>query len=72
MWEFRCGVCNVPCQSISLLEIHNKCPKHIARLKKLHMFPLLEPYEFILLQLSRPTQEISGEGKYLVIIYFYI
>ena len=70
MWEFYCGVCDVPCQSVSLLEKHNGCPKHIARLKKLNMFPLLEPYEFTLLELSRPTQEISKEGKYLNFIIF--
>jgi hypothetical protein len=63
MWEFRCGVCDVPCQSASLLERHNVCPKHIARLKKLNMFHPLEPYVFTLLQLSRPFQEISKEGK---------
>jgi hypothetical protein len=71
MWEFHCGVCDVPCQSMSLLEKHNGCPKHIARLKKLNMFLPLEPYEFTLLQLSRPSQEISKEAKCLKIIFFY-
>lgn len=72
MWEFRCGVCDASCQSVSLLERHNGCPKHIARLKNLNMFPPLEPYEFTLLQLSRPSQEIFKEGKCLKIICFYI
>ena len=73
MWEFRCGVCDVPCQSVSLLETHNNCPRHIARLTKLNMFLLLEPYEFTLLQFSRPTEKISKEGKYLnlIICIFY-
>lgn len=68
MWEFRCGICDVPCQSVTLLEKHNDCPRHITRLKKLNMFPILEPHEFTLLQLSRPTQDISKEGKYLNLI----
>ena len=61
MWKFRCGVCDVPYQSV----------KHIARLNELNMFPALEPYEFILLQLPRPSQEISKEDKCLKIICFY-
>ena len=52
MWEFRCGICDVPCQSVTLLEKYNDCPRHITRLKKLNMFPILEPHEFTLLQLS--------------------
>ena len=67
MWEFRCGVYDVPCESVSLLERHNDCPKHIGMLKKLNMFSLLELYEFVLL--SRPIQEIFKEDKCLKIIY---
>ena len=72
MWESCCDVCEVSCQSVSLLERYNGCPKHIARLKKLNMFPPLEPYEFTLLQFSRPSQEITKEGKCLKIICLYI
>jgi hypothetical protein len=71
MWEFRCGVCDVPCQSVSLLGKYNGCPKYIARLKKLNVFSPLESYDFISLQLSRPCQEISKESKCLKIICFY-
>jgi len=58
----------MPCQSVSLLERHNGCPKYIARQKKLNMFFPLEPYKFTLLQLSQPSQEISKQGKSLKII----
>ena len=71
MWEFHCGVCDMSCQSVSLLERHNICPKHTAKLQKLNRFPRLESYDFTLLQFSWPSQKISKESKCLKIICFY-
>ena len=64
MWEFYCGICNVPCQSSDLLERHNISIKHKEELRSWDMFPPVDAYEFTVLHLSRPSGDIPQRGDY--------
>ena len=64
MWEFCCGLCNVPCQSSEILERHNKSIKHEETLRSWDVFPLVDVYEFTVLRLSLPSEGILQRGTY--------
>lgn len=70
--QLWCGICDIPCPTISKLHDHNNSKRHENNLRKYNMFPPKEAEEFAIYYVSQPKSQVVQEGNILNHLFCFI